>query len=220
MVYQVVAKQRTGSTIVNLFALKHNNNFGFTEFFLGNHIIHTKVVHRISYVAPPDTDLIEQKFYYLEKMKDQDVHFSLKVIPHNLLLLGYEKRLISYLKDYNIVTINRDPFETFLSWSYQKATRWVTPHNTKTLDPKEIYYNIKLIWIKEFIDRWTLESRFIDKLDATVIDYKDLSIKYLQNFFQTDFNVDFKPMGIQYRNYIRNISEVEHYFYKSLNHVE
>ena len=72
MTYQVVASHRTGSSLLNHYAIDHNDGFGFHELFLKQ--ANTKI-QSLRFAST------EQKFEFLESHKKQDTHFSIKIFP-------------------------------------------------------------------------------------------------------------------------------------------
>lgn len=212
MIYQVVANRRTGSSIVNAYALKAYDNFGFNEYLLD--------IYDINGIKNSNKRVsVESKFNYLERMKDNDIHFTLKVIPNTYLLENFRDRLFRYLKDYDIITIERQPFDVFLSLSYQLHTKWATPHRTSKLIPEETKFKLKMRTIDNFLHAWNDKKHFIESLNPTVIQYSNISHKYLKEFFNMDsatHDLSLNHMDLNYRDMVTNIEEIENIFYTKL----
>lgn len=210
MTYQVVASHRTGSTLLNSFCINHNEGFGFSELFLSPSYTHMSFL---------DLASTEEKFNFLEHYKKKDIHFSIKIFPKRLIDEGYEDRLYNYLDGYKILTIRRNPFDSFLSESYQKATSWQFGHRKlahgkspeKLLEhPFEIDYND----VKDFVEKWNINYEFVKRLNVhKIYDYSELTIDNLQRVFNTNYTPDIIPHDIDYVKHIKNFKYVKEIFY-------
>ena len=205
MTYQVVASHRTGSTLLNWFCINDNDGLGFPEFFLDPSYTHLSYIDKMS---------IEEKFEFLEYYKNKDVHFSTKIFPRRIIKQGYESRLKNYLDGYKILTIKRDPFDSFLSNQYQDSTDWKYAHrNNDSLSLPLKDFEIDLDKIKTFQKRWKTDHGFIEQLDVYKrFDYDDLTVSNLQRYFKTDYDPNLRPININYRKLIINFDEVKEVF--------
>jgi hypothetical protein len=209
MTYQVVSSHRTGSTLLNLFCINNNEGFGFSELFL------EPSYTRMSFL---DSASMEEKFEFLEYYKKKDIHFSIKIFPKKIIDRGYEEKLYNYLDGYKILTIRRDPFDAFLSESYQKATNWKIAHR-KTIHGKtpdtllEQPFEIDYDSVNGFIDKWNVNYGFVKKLNVhKTFDYHELTINNLQQYFNTNYAPDIIPHNIDYEKYVKNLKSVREYF--------
>ena len=87
---------------------------------------------------------------------------------------------MDYLDGYKILTINRNPFDAFLSYTYQNYTHWKNPHR-QVKDNKfmEVSFKIDCSFIGKFCDELKIQW------SCSAWDMK--SYKFLQNY-----NLNFK----------------------------
>lgn len=209
MTYQVIASYRTGSSLLNNYCIHDNDDFGFHEFFLNE--IRNSNWHRPLFVDYT----IEEKLEFLEYYKSKDIHFSWKFFPYQILIDNPEicDRIIKYFKGYKNLTIVRDPWESFLSLSYQSYTEWKTSHNYdgNVYDINE--YEIDLNKIPHLVKSWKINNDFLSKIDIHhTFEYKNLTINNLQKYFNTQFDPGWKPMGLDYHKKAINIRKAKEIF--------
>lgn len=213
MIYQVVASHRTGSTLLNDYALHYHDNFGFNELFLdkSSHVVMKKYS-------------TEEKFEFLEYYKSKDIHFTFKIFPYRVINQGYEDRLFEFLKGYKILTIERDPWDAFVSSSYQDYCKWKTPHRHKFW--KGIYesdfiklksFDINTAKIKDFCNKWETDFCFINKLHLHhTFKYSDLTTQHLQKYFNNKYVSDLQPASLNYESLATNYTEAKELFNNAL----
>ena len=205
MTYQVVASHRTGSSLLNHYAIDHNDGFGFHELFLKQ--ANTKI-QSLRFAST------KQKFEFLESHKKQDTHFSIKIFPYKIITEGYESRLLDYLDGYKILTINRNPFDTFLSYAYQNYTYWKNSHRLVE-DNKfmEVSFKIDCSSIEKFCDELKATNKFINKLDIhNTFEYAELTAPNLNKYFNSKFKPFTSPSGVDYENLATNYAEAKEIF--------
>jgi len=211
MTYQVVGTPRTGTTLLNHFSIHHNNNIGFNE-FLSDY-------SRSELQKDFQSYTIADKFKYLKMNKEKDVHFSIKIFPYRLVSEGWEKDLLDYLKDYKILTIDRDPFDACISFCYQIHSKWKHSHRRDykfgIVDP----FNIESRIIKAYVEMYKFDKFFLDDMCGTYkcFNYEDLTIQNLQMFFDSDYIPSTQPINIDYQQYILNLKEVKETFYNEMH---
>lgn len=206
--YQIVSFWRTGSTLLNYHLAAYNKTKRSLEVF--NEGLNGGIP-------------IAESFDTLLLNKSNNIHISAKIMPVHVIQLGFERELFQYLDGYPILTIDRDPFDTFLSWYYQDITSWKVCHIWPwTVKPScDIYIPINLDKVYIFIKWWYDHKNFLNRLinrsnDVTVFNYCDVTNENLSMFFDTDFIADSVPMDINYRNMFSNFEEVREIF----NYVE
>ena len=207
MNYQVVSSQRTGSTVLNDYALVYHDRFGFNELFLDK-------PNPITALFLKDYST-EEKFEFLEYYKSEDVHFTLKIFPHRIIKQGYEQRLFDYLKGYDILTIERNPWDVFLSISYQDQCNWKSPHRHP--DVKEFvelnWFEINTSNIKQFCEKWHTDLNFINRLTLHhTFKFKELTEYNLQKFFNNKHTSALKPVGLDYKSLATNYTKAKEIF--------
>ena len=210
MTYQVIAGPRTGSCLLNSFALE-DNGLGFHEYFLEDIDINLNW-HRKLFIKYS----IEERLEFLEYYKSKDIHFSFKFFPHQALEENpeLENRFIDFFKDYKNLTIHRDPWESLLSLAYQHHTKWETSHNW---DHKGIIdldeYEIDLTLVQLFVKMYKINEDFASKINVhKKFNYEEITIENLQKFFNTSFTPRSKPMGLDYKSKAINIKEAREIF--------
>lgn len=210
MTYQVIASHRTGSSLLNQYCLNDNDGFGFHEFFLRVHDVNFNWHKRIFAFHS-----VEEKLEFLEYYKSKDIHFSWKFFPAQVLIDNpeLEYRIIKYFQGYKNLTIVRDPWESFLSLSYQSYTDWKTSHNYDGDVYNIDQYEIDLIKIPHLVKTWKMNKDFLSKIDIHhSFEYKDLTINNLQKYFNTSFDPGWKPMGLDYSSKAINLKEAKELF--------
>lgn len=209
MTYQVIASYRTGSSLLNQYCLNDNDNFGFHEFFLSSQSINSNWHKRLFLLHST-----EEKLEFLEYYKARDIHFSWKFFASQVLIdKKLEHRFIKYFQGYKVLTIERDPWEAFLSVSYQSYTDWKTSHNYdgNVYDIDE--YKIDLNRIPTLVKEWKANQNFLRKVSVHhTFKYEHINIANMKKYFNTDFDPGWKPMGLDYRNKAVNLKEAKELF--------
>lgn len=223
--YQVIAKPRTGSSLLNLYTINDNNNLGYSEFFLKRYVLINNKVYVNEdcdlTTATLSVDEIEEKFDYLNYYKKQDVHFAIKIFPYHLIRLGFEDQLRDYLQGYKLLTIDRDPFDQFLSYAHQVNTNWQQSH-LHTVDNKPITkkYRVGKTIVNNFAIRYHAETDFIKTLDFyKTFSYNQINKQYLKQFFKTSFEPKWVAFDIDYISEINNLKETMIWFNERIKHV-
>jgi hypothetical protein len=214
-----VSSQRTGSSFLHDYVLNKNDGFGLYEFFLDYRDLKDFVSGDNAWWHDMLRYTFEEKFEFLERCKKENVYVPWKTFPSQILNKdkSYENRLYNLLDGYKILAIDRDPWDTFLSYSYQDYINWKSCHryyDTEIRDFIELEsFSINLNKIKWFCDTWKINSNFIKKLDIHhIFKYEDLTINNLQEYFQTSYEGKTTPIDIDYRNIAVNIKEAKEMF--------
>ena len=211
MTYQVIASPRTGSTLLNQFAVE-DNGLGFEEFF--NDYVDSNINwHKLMFAFHS----VEEKLDYLEYYKSKDIHFSFKLFPHQIIIAepNLESKLIKFFDGYKNLTINRDPWDSFLSHMYQHYTNWKFPHRHQRYRPIEIKeYTIDLTWVKEFVKIYKVNKNFVSKISVyKEFNYdEEINVSSLQKFFDTQFDPKLYKMQLDYKSKAINIKEAKEMF--------
>jgi hypothetical protein len=224
MTFVVVGHQRTGTTYLMNFV---NEKEQFkevkftTEFFLGrnyldNEAVWIKDLIKDYYLNTYDKKQIERKFNYFEILKEEGRLHPFKVIPFELIKNGYEKRLHELLDGIEILTIDRDPFDSFLSYMYQRKTNWANSHRfiNRKQNIEEVTFNADTSDIESYLKIYKVEKDFISSLNIFHrFEYEELTPENMKNFFGIKNKKDiYVPMNINYRQLITNIDFVENKF--------
>ena len=203
MTYQVVASHRTGSSLLNDYALNHHDRFGFNEIFLNK--TNSELIKELT---------TEERFQFLQYYKKQDIHFTTKIFPYKIISEGYEEHLFEYLEGYKILTIDRNPWDAFLSHSYQDACNWKSSHRFPDVNFIELNsFHIRTYKIKHFCNKWKTDFNFIKRLDVhhTFL-YEDLTTNKLKKYFNTTYETPTGPNNLNYKKLATNYTEAKELF--------
>ena len=205
MTYQIVGSPRMGTSFLANMALIENNYVGLSEFFepASESVLNKDFSHYT----------IDERFKYLEECKLKNIHYVLKIFPYKLISIGYKDQLVNYLKDYKILTINRNPFDACLSFCYQIHTRWKTPHRINN----EFYiskpFNVKLRRVSDYVEMYKINTNFLREVNVfKSFEYQDLTVDNLETFFGVKNSTPLSPININYRDLILNLDQVEEVF--------
>jgi len=208
-VYQVLSRPRTGSGVLYYHACRESkqNNGKLGEYFNIN----------------DSTEEYEKKFSYLEKEKQQNKHYYIKVHTGQIRDI---QRTIDYFKDYHLYVTERDPWDTFLSYMFCELTNWEGPHKfadntfgrwTKqgkqiaNIDTNNFVLQITeeqvVKQVEVYKESMSIIKEITDNLPAyTIFDYKDLP-KYNHT----------KPLGIDYESHVPDVQKYKTMFKELLN---
>lgn len=215
--YHIIGRQRTGTTILGEYVRENSiDKQYYGEFFLDRwHITDNGKLIENCY---PDFVFfqVERKFNFLEMLKDENRLMQFKVFPYHLVEFGYEKRLYELLSDLKLLTIKRNPFDVFLSATYQNKTKWKIRHRkTKFQDGRLSLepFSVDKNEVASFIKRWKVEEEFLSKLNAFhSFTYEEINTQHLQEFFKVKIEEYHAPLNIDYRSLIINLNETEKAF--------
>lgn len=213
--YRVVCTHRTGSTFLTSYIEKFYSAKSQFEFLLPRHILHDNGTITTNIACDqdkPSSGDVLKKLDFLDKKKFHNENFQVKIIPNTTAELGIENRLTNYLKGYKILTIARNPWDSFMSTQYQRETNWEVTHNKRAFNSvkynKDIRYTIKekdIIW---YATKWWYDIKFISSLEPYhVFDYEDLSAESLNKFFGKHIHPSHWPLGIDYKELVLNYDE-------------
>ena len=227
MIYHVVAFSRSGSSHLNLYCKNHNmtvdkNVITLGEFFQRQHYIDNE---KISYDRSGHANGRDEtnKINFLKKYPNK---YSFKFIPHTV-PEEFRSDILEYLNNCNLLTIKRDPFDMFLSHTYQKKTGWKQSHGATEPLLNKLEINIKDI--KYFIKIWNENKNFIDSCKIYhTFNYNNLD-EQLYDFFGVrhgSYEIDpmrrhwswskIKPMQIDYRSLLVDYELIEERFYEEI----
>jgi len=223
MTYVVVGHKRTGTTYLMNYVYEHFDfkeyNF-IAEFFLSSYYLDRNGSWHNLELEIYDKKQIDRKFNYFETLKDRENCHPFKIFPYNLIYYGYEERLKELLSGFKILTIRRDPFDSFLSCIYQNRTKWKNTHRClfAAQHIEEFKFTIYRSEIDHYINEYKIEKNFIDNLNVFhIFEYKDITAKKLSSFFNIEKRKEnFLPMNIDYKKLVINLEETEEKFRKRL----
>jgi len=207
-VNQVLSRPRTGSGVLYYHACRESKqNIGkLGEYFNIN----------------DSSEEYEKKFSYLEKEKQQNKHYCIKVHTGQIRDI---QRTIDYFKDYHVYVTERDPWDTFLSYMFCDLTNWEGPHK----------------FSDNTFGRWTKQGKQIANIETTnfVLTITENDIKshvgiykrdmeliktITSNVSHTTFNYNSlpeynhtKPLGIDYESHVSDVQKYKIMFKELLN---
>jgi hypothetical protein len=223
MTYVVVGHKRTGTTylmnyVYEAFGFKEYNFIA--EFFLSSYYLDESGSWHNLGLKIYDKKQIDRKFNYFETLKDQNACHPFKIFPYNLIQYGYKERLKELLSGFKILTIQRDPFDSFLSYIYQNRLDWKNTHRRlfRTQHIEEFKFIIDEPEINHYINHYKVEKNFINNLDIFyTFEYEDITSKNLSLFFNIEKKKEiYLPMNIDYKKLLTNLEETEKKFRKKL----
>lgn len=210
----LIAEHRTLSTWINSY-MRPLRNPHYNELFLQRYQLISGTIHvDFRYGTGWDSqDEIKKKFRWLFEKKHQGEHVHFKVFPFSLMKRGFEEDLVEYLSGYKVLTIKRNPLDTFLSFSYQQQTGWRRPHRKIHHEPlDDVMYRVPESVMKLWCESHRYTRKFISGLDVLhEFDADSLDDETLENFFGTESQLMTRPMDIDYPSLIENYKEVEKY---------
>lgn len=221
--YIAVCPHRTGSTFLAEYIKNLYGGNGAFEFLLDWWILNEDGSHTYDKTISPSSvssHTLLKKLDYLEQKKLRNEHFPIKIIPNSIRGCGrvIENRLTNYLKDYKILTIARNPWDSFMSFLYQTKTNWELSHkriNDPKFERKNIYYEIKEYDILQYATIWWYDIKFICEIEPYhVFNYEDLNTKTLNDFFGKEIKSSMLPLDINYKEHIINYDEARAMFDK------
>jgi len=208
--YQVVCHARTGSTFlcgsIDRYNKKHNNDIPSIYEFLNQT---SRLIDNDEIVLRPDAtianamngswnDLLD-KLDFLIRQKEKGKHYSIKIIPYPIFCKApnkdewerVEKMLLNYLSGYNILTIKRDPYDTFLSYIYQANVDWLEPHGYKKSSVESL--KVEKRYFAGFFKSFIINQNFMKKLNF----YKTFDFDVFEYEILDYFNLEFKDETFQ-----------------------
>lgn len=221
--YRAVCFHRTGSTFLTEYVNKFYGTKAHTpfEFLLDSYILHTDGT--ITRGGPAEQhgcslDRVLKKLDYLEQTKLRNENFPIKIIPSSTAELGIEKRLTNYLKGYKIITIARNPWDSFMSFTHQTKTKWRRAHNwvgSPEFQFENIRYEIDESDVMYYAFQWWYNIKFLCELELHhVFNYEDLNTETLNKFFGKEVETNMLPLDINYKECIVNYDEAYTMFNK------
>jgi hypothetical protein len=203
----LVCEPRTGSTLLsgNLETkYKQQGVDCYGELFLDRFNLVDDIMIEVSSKGKIDSiDNIIKKIQWITLRKSSGIPSFFKVMT---LQMGKELEEITstFLKNENIFTINRNPFDTFLSFSFQRQTRWKIAHNLKHINIEKTRYTIPNHFVSYWIDTHIQFKKFISKqTNVTEIKYEDVCKLKHQCML---------PMNIDYSQCINNYDAIKFLF--------
>jgi hypothetical protein len=174
----------------------------------------------------------DYKLDFLEQKKKEGIHFCNKIFVNNNILFSKDK-LLTYLNDYEVHVLKRDPFDTFISRMYQDYNDWALSNifdkeSNRLLGMSDSQISDEMLHQNYFVvesakvDEWlSVYMRFV-KLSSwlqdngtseyTTIHYEDIQKEYLNNY-----GVPFpKPLNFDYEELCINYDEIKEEFYNKL----
>lgn len=159
-IYQFLTFPRTGSTYAqrrNMF--KHARDklhvIYLDEFFTGRYKLTNhwfEYNSDIGLIDPDDINTEKNKIEFLEEKRNQGIHFSIKIMG-NMIDDSNHDILVDYLNNYKILTIDRNPFDVFLS---RKFLDTINIERQEVSDIRKISHGF--------------DKSMLDKLDITYTD--------------------------------------------------
>lgn len=218
MIYNTIGLPRSGSSYLQSYCRTYHivnkkNVITLGELFLSTYYIDNQNIaynnHSGGKIAVDNKD-VASKIKFLKKYPNS---YSFKFIPSTI-PEEYRCEVLEYLNKCNLLTINRDPFDMFLSYMYQIKTGWKESHGATK--PLLNILEINLEDIKNFLYLWDLNTNFINRCKIYhTFEYEDLD-RQLLDFFQLENSYPgikkMEPMQINYKSLILDYHMIKEKF--------
>ena len=122
MIYQVLSRPRTGSGVVYQHAWKNSEG------------IHLRLGEYFNTQDTPEK--YEEKFKFLETGKEDNRHYCLKVRTGQIRDVP---RIINYFKDYHVYIVDRNPWNSYLSYMFCELHNWNVTHRFRDMDGEKVF---------------------------------------------------------------------------------
>ena len=223
--YQIVGMQRTKTTLLSFYLREYYQKIGienYSEIFLSDYYVDNDkiLIKPIRTFSHDNKYEINSKLDFLESNIQRNVHYHFKVFPAKIKDKKQIERLTNILNNYKIITIDRNPFDSLLSYLYQQHTYWSHSHrskNTKLFKDRFVADTSDIsCWIKDYKDY----KKFLTKLNYIIaLDYDDVNREKIQKLLGCKLIKPdvYEPMNIDYKDIIINIDEIKHTFDYEMN---
>ncbi len=223
MTYQILSQARTGTHYLYDYT-REDRYIG--EYFLPN--------LRVTKLGVTD----EEMWTWLRNEKSIGNHHSIIVNMKGQFVEDdpdFIEKLIRHFRGYHILTIERNPWDMFISSCCATQTnkflnpalpaaswqrRWYT--GKEIIIPDDFKIEVDDGWVLDFINHYKIATGFINTILEeqvhTVLQYEDLNETYLNKFFGVNTPwTNFRPMNIDYEKYIEDVSYWKKYFENKLD---
>lgn len=159
---------------------------------------------------------IKYKLDYLKYKKTQGVHYFMKIMPqifyenhcnHDLYLpYNILNDLLEYINGYEIHILNRNPWDVFLSYSYQTLQQFKISHRFRdtenNLAPIETEFLITDTLLSHWLQKYNRYKSSVKWLcDNGTFDYKVIDydmFKDIKSFNTLPMRLDYKKLCLNY----------------------
>ena len=217
---QVLCSHRHGS---NLYCNYTKSKYDLTFVQNVHNTIDGEIVGALEFFLPRyeinGSNDIGYKLDYLKYKKTQEIHYFMKIMPQIFYENYYNfpldifNNILEYINDYEVHILNRNPWDVFLSYSYQHLQQFKIAHrfrDTKNnLAPIEMNYIITDRMLKDWLqkyDRYKSSVKWLcdnGTFNFKVVEYdsfKDIAVSRTL------------PMGFDYKKLCLNHDEVKNKF--------
>ena len=211
MTYQILSQSRTGTHYLYTYTKR---DIHIAEYFLPN----TRVIK----LGVTD----EEMWTWLRNEKSMGNHHSIIVNMMKKFVKddpNFIEKLIRHFRGYHILTIERDPWDIFMSSCYASQTNtWINYTGKEIIIPDDFKIEVNDGWVLDFIKDYKISTGFINTILEeqvyTILQYEDLNETYLNKFFGVDTPYsNIEPMNINYEKYIEDVDQWKVFFENKLD---
>ena len=159
---------------------------------------------------------IKYKLDYLKYKKTQGVHYFMKIFPE----IFYESHsydilnnLLEYINDYEVHILNRNPWDVFLSYSYQSLQQFKIAHRLRDTKNNLAPVETEFLITDDLLSHWLQKYSEYKSSVKWLCDNGTFKYKVIDYDMFKDIQV-FKtlPMGLDYKKLCLNYDEVKNKF--------
>jgi hypothetical protein len=155
---------------------------------------------------------IKYKLDYLKCKKTQGVHYFMKIMPQ----IFYESslnNLLEYINDYEVHILNRNPWDVFLSYSYQSLQQFKIAHRLRDCENNLAPVETEFLITDDLLSHWLQEYSKYKSSVKWLCDNGTFKYKVIDYDMFKDIEV-FKtlPMGLNYKKLCLNYDEMKNKF--------
>ena len=211
MTYQILSQPRTGTHYLYDYT---RGDLYIGEYFLPN--------LRLTKLGVTD----EEMWTWLRNEKSIGNHHSIIVNMKKQFVEDdpdFIEKLIRHFRGYHILTIERDPWDIFMSSCYASQTNiWSNYTDKEIIIPDDFKIEVDDVSVMNFIDDYKISTGFINTILEeqvhTILQYEDINETYLNKFFSVDTpHSNIEPMNIDYQKYIVNVDQWKVFFENKLD---
>ena len=225
MIYHTVGFPRSGTTYLHEYCRTYHNVNNIDvrtwgELFTQSHYVDNNKLHfdisRHSITWDKEKRRIDT-ITKIKFLKNSQNNYSFKVIP-NAISKEYRDEVLEYLNNCNLLTIRRNPFDRFLSFTYQHKTKWKEVHGAAKSLISEL--RIDQEDIDRFLEMTEIDTEFLNNCKIYhTFDYENLNQQLFDFFKIKTINSNIKyplaPMQIDYKSLVLQYELVKEKFYES-----
>jgi len=155
---------------------------------------------------------IKYKLDYLKCKKTQGVHYFMKIMPQ-IFHESSLNNLLEYINDYEVHILNRNPWDVFLSYSYQSLQQFKIAHRLRDTKNNLAPVETEFLITDDLLSNWLQKYSEYKSSVKWLCDNGTFKYKVIDYDMFKDIEVfDTVPMGLDYKKLCLNYDEVKNKF--------